>query len=284
MRKADKRAQLALFGVPRWVATNIVTKAVPCSLSKTGWHYVTIGMTHNEKKEALAQRRALVTFVRDECEDRPANEVEAVVRLGGTCCRQASKAAYIAYQKSEGNGIPESSEPVFGLGYAYRSSRRAERSHRTTPYRYMPELPEVRWARLLTQKARRAAGEGFNGISVEWAPKFPNDPWWVNGTPLEAAEMLLRFGNRRVAIRVSGVWKFSDTVILEALEDTPSGHSHCWKYGGREKEDVCLVCAKAVKFTEPHTRKSRHGKAVLEGLRRAMFALRKPKRPIVLDI
>lgn len=284
MRVADRRKQFAMFGVPRWVANDIIQKAVPCSLSKTGWHYVTVGVTRQDQNtpEGLRQRRSLVTFVRDECEHRPASEVETVLRLGGVCCRQARQMVYRAYMKCE--AAHEAPEKLFELPYRYRETRAKERSDRTTPYRYMPELPEVRWSRLLTKKARRAAGDGFNGISIDWAPKVPERPlvgWWDE---VGGCEMLLRYGNRRIAVRVNGVWKFSDTAILTALEDASSGHAHCWKYGGREKDDVCLACGKAVKFTEPHIRKSRHGKAVLEGLRRAMFALKKPRRPIILDI
>lgn len=282
MRAVDRRRQYARFGAPRWVATDVIKKAVPCSLSKTGWHYVTVVLASPSKTvhEDLRQRRHVVLSVRDECEHRPAEEVKAVLTLGGTCCRAVRQGVFRTYMKQD----PNTAEAVFNLGEGYKGARAQERKERVGPYRFMVELPEVRWSRLLTQKARKAAGEGFNGISIEWAPKFPSDPWTAGGIAYDQAEMLLRYGKRRLAIRINGVWKYSETAILSSLEDSASGHAHCWKYGGREKDDVCLVCNKAVKFTKPHIRKSRHGKAVMEGIRRAMFALRKPRRPIVLPI
>jgi hypothetical protein len=198
------------------------------------------------------------------CSDSPKKELDAIKRLGGEICTDVMEATLRKYCK--GQELKGKQSPL-DLGYAFSGRVEAARSHRksSAPYQWAPEPRGEYWNRLFTASARRAAGPGFDAIHVVRNPVDP-DPGF------EAPELQMRFGNTTVGDRFKGKWSFDEFALAQNLVHS-SGHTK--SQDGKHGE--CLVCDKRFANFDAHTRKSRHIGKVIEGVRRAMFQLRKKK-------
>jgi hypothetical protein len=260
MRRADRHRLKLEPKQPRREPDEIITRFVPCARAgKSGKHPVTLTLVGNHSN---GKADYVVIGATCGCEGIDKTELDAIKRLGGDTCMSvllATKA--LACHGERGTKKADGS---IDLGYSF-SQRRGVAKAKREPQEpdekkavadgYMlPETAEERWNRLFSFVAKKAAGDGFAALRVARAP--------TNG------DLLMFFGNTKVSERVSGTWKIDEVELTENLAHS-SGHKEAHSGG------YCKVCGKTFAHFDPHSRKSRHIEKVIEGLKRAMYRLRK---------
>jgi hypothetical protein len=271
MRRWD-RYRLNLGKSPRREPDEIITRFVECARGKNGKHAVTLTLVgrFSEKQDHV------VIGATCECEHISKQELDAITRLGGKTCTYVldNTKKKFCLGKSVGH-----EGGTIDLGYGFSGRRNQAQGHRTSDtngvFKPKPESQTQRWDRLYTMVARQAAGKGFSALRVErmtQEDKPLTSPDYGNW-PKKDAELLMYFGDTQVAHRIGTNWSFDVVAMTKELEYS-NGHKHC-----RDEKDArwCCVCNKEFRYFEPHLRKGRHIRKVIDGLMRAMFRLRKKK-------
>jgi len=228
----------------------VLIQYVPCSMGKHGRHAITLGL----------QDDLTVAHVSAGCSETDKRASNAIERLGGDSCLKVLRELKMHLTLKKGARLPEELEN-WGNEVRYSipanvSDKRDRRAKALAESAVKKESAEDRWNRLLTQKATQAAGFPLRGERVA-----PSDD--------RRLERVLYFGSAEVAHRVNGKWLFNELEMARHIEVQPAKVAMDGKR--------CLACGREYRFAEPHARKSRHARNVIEGIKRAMWALRKPK-------
>ena len=254
VRKQDK----VRFGIRRRVPSEIRTVFVPCSNGRDGRHPVTVALWYAPAHAKTND--ASVVSMGCGCSRAPANVIDAVMRLGGEVCvkdlRQVAESSNVYSNTSAPTGRID-------LGWRLKASHSRVRQDRQETGPYTPPIrsEQQKWQDRYTAAAQRVAGRGFEGLRIEL-----NDD----------RSLQMMFGSTKVAYRTpQGAWQFDELQLLEQVQYS-SGNSLISKHAGKTHHGHCFVCDQDLANLTAHVRKTKHAAAVVKGIKRAMYRLRKP--------
>lgn len=256
MRRQDK----VRLGIRRRVPSEIRTVFVPCANGRDGRHPVTVALWYAPAH--AKSNDASVVSMRCGCSRAPANVIDAVTRLGGeVCVKDLQQVAESADVYSIGLGLVPTGR--IDLGWRLKASHKRVRQDRkeTGPYTPPFRSEQQKWQDRYTAAAQRVAGRGFEGLHIEL-----NDD----------RSLQMMFGGTKVAYRTpQGAWQFDELQLVEQVQYS-SGNGLISKHAGKTHHGHCFVCDQDLANLNAHIRKTKHAAAVVKGIKRAMYRLRKP--------
>lgn len=261
MRRQDK----VRLGIRRRMPVEIRTKFVPCANGRNGQHPVTVALWYGGGGTAstMKSEEASVVAIKCGCSKAPANVIDAITRLGGDTCIAAMREVARVSKMIEAPDPKMFKEPVMDLGWRLKASHSRVRQDRQETGPYTPPIrsEQQKWQDRYTAAAQRVAGRGFEGLRIEL-----NDD----------RSLQMMFGSTKVAYRTpQGAWQFDELQLLEQVQYS-SGNSLISKHAGKTHHGHCFVCDQDLANLTAHVRKTKHAAAVVKGIKRAMYRLRKP--------
>lgn len=245
--------------------TTIVREEVPCSLSPSGFHMLTV---------ALGNHGGLV-HVSSECRSDP-TMAETIERLGGACCVafvDATKAALLNTDTSYRSDDTMRSLPDLARSVV-SSAKYADREKRTERQRAREESTDVlteplieRVVAMLTRKATAIAG-----IPLRFSRSEKHGHWRLHVGSYRA-------GTREVGRRG---WQFDEFEIRSHVKGRTDGMFAKNSSGAQAKLEgdntFCLACKKNVKNRSSHVNTNKHADKIIDGARKAMRFFPGPRK------